>query len=183
MNFLFKQHVPVSRIKFNSSIMEELKADKNWKYESVPEGDQISLVKYDSKWFFLNMQERPIGYTPTKEVLDELDKISLPNNTQIDAILAHKTTENAKNTIYLEDIYAHNGHLVKEEFGERIKVLKLAASSCVNNIKLAELKNSAEECMNASPNSKIVIKNMLGKLTPNMFINTGVWWILNLDVK
>jgi len=99
----------------DSPVVQEKSNDPNWDAEIKKNGTRLKLMKVDNKFLFYNRRKEILKYTPCPELLDELNSLELPNETDLDGELMHAKTKHIKHFIFFYDIYFLNGVKVNKE--------------------------------------------------------------------
>ena len=105
--------------------------DPNYDAEIKKNGTRLVLQKTKSPhpnkqgdFIFFNRQKEVLKYEPSKELMEELSKLRIPFESQLDGELMHFKTKNLKHTIYFYDVYVLSGNLVTVNLEKRREILK-----------------------------------------------------------
>jgi len=145
-------------------------------------GSRLCLHKVDGEYLWYNRDKKLLNYTPSSEVLVELESLNLPDNTHIDAELLHHKTKHIKNHIYVYDIYQYAGNPIMEPLSGRRQLLtEIFKSKSLNHFELATMYESDfialfYDVIEKEENEGLVIKNLNGKIIWDMKKSPDVWW-------
>lgn len=177
-----------------SSVIQEKSDDPNWWAEIKKNGSRLCLwkSKVDSEkhvnfdnFIFWNRKKELLSYTPSQELVDELNTLNIPDGTHIDAELLHQKTKHIKHFIYVYDIYRFNGKQVFETLDVRRRMIEDIVGDKLQHIQLAQTyKNDFLTLFNKviveEENEGIVMKNKNGKITWNLKTCVEVGWQLKV---
>jgi len=98
--------------------------DPNWHAEIKWMGDRLCLIKANNKFVFMNRQKKEFSkFVPSSELLEQLNALNIPNNSQLDGELMHFKTKEIKQTIHFYDVYVLNDKQVREDLETRRNIL------------------------------------------------------------
>jgi ATP-dependent DNA ligase len=98
--------------------------DPDWHGEIKWMGDRLELQKIDNKFIFMNRHKKAFSkFVPSIELLDELNALNIPNNSQLDGELMHFKTKEIKQTIHFYDVYVLNDKPIREDLEARRDIL------------------------------------------------------------
>ena len=100
----------------------EYSQDSNWDADIKKNGDRLVLRKTD-KFELRNRHKTVLKYKPCPELLDEINSLDIPNNTQLDGELMHNKTKHIKNRIIFYDIYILGNEKLKSTLQERRDII------------------------------------------------------------
>jgi len=156
-----------------STVVEDKSNDDDWWAEVKKNGTRLCLWKskedsgkfksYDD-FIFWNRHKSVLKYEPSKEILEELNSLNIPEGTHIDAELLHHKTKNIKNFIYVYDIYRYKGKQVYESLEVRRNMLEEMFSGTYQHIELAkryftDFRGVFNEVIKTPENEGLVMKN------------------------
>lgn len=82
----------------------------DWTAEVKKNGSRLVLQKDETgAWRFMNRHHSVMTYTPSPSVLDELNSLDIPPDSQLDGELMHTRTKGVKHRIYFYDVYVLGG--------------------------------------------------------------------------
>jgi hypothetical protein len=134
-------------------------------------------------FIFWNRNKEVLKYTPSPELLDELNSLNIPDYTHIDAELLHFKTKKIKHFIYVYDIYRYKGkqlfcdletrrNILEDIFkGKKFKNIEIA-----KRYQLSNYKALFDEVTKVEENEGLVLKNKKGTITWNLKDCIEVWW-------
>jgi len=160
----------------------KIAGNPRWDYEVKKNGDRLVLQKTAGSFVFKNRHKTVLRYVPPKDVLVQLDRLGLPDETHIDAELINNHTKTVKNIIYVYDIYLLNGKTLAGTLEERRAILRGYFKDRMPNVFLAEvfaastLFSAWKEITSKGENEGVVLKNKDGKLSYNPIKSDDVWW-------
>jgi ATP-dependent DNA ligase len=177
-----------------SSVIQEKSDDVNWWAEIKKNGSRLCLwkSKEDSKkhnnfnnFIFWNRTKELLSYTPSQELIDELNSLDIPDGTHIDAELLHQKTKHIKHFIYVYDIYRFKGKEVFETLEVRRRMIEDIVGDKLKHIQLAQIYQDDfpalfKKVILEEENEGIVMKNKKGKIVWNLKSCVEVGWQLKV---
>lgn len=167
----------------------ELDADDNYEAEIKKNGSRTvfwntkdAAPKKFGDFVFWNRKKEIMSYTPSKELLDELRSLELPNNTHIDLECIDKKTKLIKHQLYIYDLYILGGKLLMDSLEDRrARLQELLKGKEYQHLSLAkaypnDFKALYEEVIKEEVNEGLVIKDKRGKIVWNTKVSPDVSW-------
>lgn len=167
--------------------------DLNFDAEIKKNGDRLVLRKpQKSKVMsfnglnFFNRQNKVLKYTPCSELLDELDSLRLPLNTQLDGELMHFHTKHLKHIIFLYDVYYFDNVKMRGTLTERRQIISdLFGGREFKHIFISETFDSNfpelyKNVIKEKENEGLVIKDKRGKIVFNTHKSLDVDWQIKI---
>jgi ATP-dependent DNA ligase len=147
------------------------------------DGNRLVLRKLeDGKWEFMNRHKQRMSYTPSPEVMEELNALSIKPNTQLDGELMHTRTKNVKHQIVFYDVYVLNGKRQRGVLSERRNALNdLFASHSFNHLSQSKayengFRDLFEQVITCREHEGLVLKDSNGKLKFSPVGSSDVSW-------
>ena len=168
----------------NSDLVDQCSNDENWIAETKHNGDRLSLIFEDKKFIFKNRKGELLKYSPSNQLLTELNALNLPDMTFLDGELMHNKSKTLKNTIFFYDVYVVNGNDVNDDLNNRRKILSsffndskfnLISLTKQYNTGFRDIFNKIKDSNNAEEEG-LVLKKLTGKLVFNTLRSDEVSW-------
>jgi ATP-dependent DNA ligase len=147
------------------------------------DGSRLVLRKLeDGRWQFMNRHKSGMVYTPSPDVLAELNALNVGPGSQLDGELMHTRTKNVKHKIIFYDVYVLNGKKQRGTLAERREALSDLISphgfnhleqSKVFETDFMDLFNEVIECRE---HEGLVLKDVNGKIKFNPVKSGDVAW-------
>lgn len=166
----------------------EYSNDSNYHGEIKKNGNRLVLQKAQSKhlkfegFTFFNRQKEVMKYQPCPELLDELQSLKIPSESQLDGELMHFKTKDVKHTIFFYDVYVLDGQKIRVSLEERRQILyNLFGKREFKHIIISEIYpdnflDVFNNVIGERENEGLVIKDKRGKLVFNPIKSVDVSW-------
>jgi ATP-dependent DNA ligase len=174
-------------ISIDSPKIDELSSDQSWVAEIKKNGDRLCLHYDGEGFYFFNRHQSILKYDPPAEMMKELKSLNLPRNTILDGELMHNHTKNVKNLIYFYDVYVYNNKKVDLPFCNRRILLQsiIPEHTIFQHLTISHqytdnFRNLFHVVIEKEENEGLVIKNLNGMISWNMFKSEDVSWQIKI---
>jgi ATP-dependent DNA ligase len=161
----------------------QLSDSPDWTAEIKMDGNRLVLRKLENgKWEFMNRHKKPMSYTPSPEVMAELNALNVEPKTQLDGELMHTRTKNVKHQIVFYDVYVLNGEKQRGTLRERREILRdLLDGKGFNHLVQSEVyytnfKDLFDKVITCREHEGLVLKDVNGKIKFSPVKSDDVAW-------
>lgn len=116
----------------DQALFEDLSKNPSWVAEPKYNGSRLQLHHLPTgEWQFWNRHEQRMSYTPTPEVMQDLEGLKLSGYWLFDGELRHNKVKGVRNRIALYDVFISGGDLLLgTTFGDRRGILEVLFHYC-----------------------------------------------------
>lgn len=163
--------------------VDQFSNDVNWDAEIKLNGDRLVLRKINKQFEFWNRDKRIFKrYEPPASLIDELQQLQLPDNTQLDGELMHFKIRSIKNKIFFYDIYIVDNQKIMSNLEERRQILhnfwnkRKFQHLHISSVYDTGFKKIFLEVIKKEENEGLVMKDKRGKIVWNVVKSPDVPW-------